>query len=194
MKKGWKIKKLGDICSIYDSQRKPVTKKNRNSGEYPYYGASGIQDYVDKYIFDGRFLLVGEDGAKWGKWDKSSYIIDGKSWVNNHVHILKLSSEVIDYFVNYYLIYSDLQKYITGAIVPKLTQAALVSIPLPIPPLSEQKEIVAELDLLNKIIEDKRQQITELDNLAQATFYDMFGDPVTNEKGWKICKLVELFN
>ncbi len=189
MKEGWEVKKLGDVCEILDYLRKPVTKKDRREGIYPYYGASGIQDYVDSYIFDGRYLLVGEDGAKWGASDKSAYIIEGKSWVNNHAHILKVNDEIIDKLIEYYLVFKDLSEYITGAIVPKLTQQALRSIPIPIPPLSEQSRIVEELDQLSNIIEKKRQQLSELDNLAQSIFYDMFGDPVTNKKGLEVKKL-----
>ncbi|MCQ2211924.1 MAG: restriction endonuclease subunit S, partial [Paludibacteraceae bacterium] len=153
MKQNWEYKKLGDVCDILDSRRKPVTKSNRRAGQYPYYGATGIQDYVDGYLFDGRFLLVGEDGAKWGKGDNSAFIIEGKSWVNNHAHILKLHDEVVDVFIRYFLNGKDLNSYITGAVVPKLTQAALVGIPVPVPPKSEQERIVAELDLLNGVLE-----------------------------------------
>jgi type I restriction enzyme S subunit len=174
MREGWTYKKLGEICEILDSQRKPVTKKDRTTGIYPYYGASGIQDYVDSYIFDGRYLLVGEDGAKWGASDKSAFIIEGKSWVNNHAHILKVSDEIIDVLIEYYLTFKDLSEYITGAVVPKLTQKSLVSIPIPIPPLAEQERIVSELDLLSSIIEKKKEQLKELDQLAQSIFYDMF--------------------
>ena len=193
MKEGWEYKKLGEVCQILDSLRKPVTKKDRKKGIFPYYGASGIQDYVDSYIFDGRYLLVGEDGAKWGASDRSAYIIEGKCWVNNHAHILKVSDSLNDKLIEYYLTYKDLSEYITGAIVPKLTQKALTAIPIPIPPLSEQQRIVEELDLLSSIIEKKRVQLKELDNLAQSIFYDMFGDPVTNEKGWEVKRLGEVY-
>lgn len=185
MKQGWEIKKLGDVATILDSQRKPVTKKDRCNGIYPYYGASGVQDYVDKYIFDGRYLLVGEDGAKWGASDKSAYIVDGKCWVNNHAHILKLDNSINDKMVEYYLVYKDLSEYITGAIVPKLTQQALKQIPIPVPERAEQERIVGELDCLSGIIAAKRAQLRELDTLAQSIFYTMFGDPITNDKGWQ---------
>ena len=192
MKQGWEIKKLGEVCDILDSQRKPVTKKDRKEGQYPYYGATGIQDYVDSYIFDGRYLLLGEDGAKWGAMDKSAFIIEGKCWVNNHAHILKVHDCLIDTFAEYYLVFKDLDEYITGAIVRKLTQQALRDIPILIPPIAEQEKIVAELDCLSGIIEKKKQQLKELDNLAQSIFYEMFGDPVENDKGWEVKKLGEV--
>ncbi len=194
MKRNWEYKKLGDVCDILDSKRKPVTKSNRKSGIYPYYGATGIQDYVDCYIFDGRYLLVGEDGAKWGKGDNSAFIIEGKSWVNNHAHILSVHEYISDVFIRYFLNGTDLNSYITGAVVPKLTQAALVSIPIPVPPLEEQSRIVAELDVLTGIIDKQNAQLKELDNLAQAIFYDMFGDPIENPKGWEEKPWGELFD
>lgn len=193
MKENWTYKKLGEVCEILDSKRKPVTKADRISGIYPYYGAAGIQDHVDKFIFDGDYLLVGEDGAKWGTNEKTAYQIHGKSWVNNHAHILKIDKKVANIsFLEYYLVWKDLEPFITGAIVQKLTQAALVSIPIPIPPLSTQACIVSELDLLQSIIDKQKAQLEELDNLAQAIFYDMFGDPVENEKGWEVKKLGEV--
>lgn len=192
MKQGWEIKKLGDVATILDNQRKPVTKKDRCNGIYPYYGASGVQDYVDKYIFDGRYLLVGEDGAKWGASDKSAYIVDGKCWVNNHAHILKLDNSINDKMVEYYLVYKDLSEYITGAIVPKLTQQALKQIPIPVPERAEQERIVGELDCLSGIIAAKRAQLRELDTLAQSIFYTMFGDPITNDKGWSVKQLKDV--
>lgn len=193
MRKDWEVKKLGDVCDIFDYLRRPITKSERISGDYPYYGASGVQDYVDSFIFDGRYLLVGEDGAKWGKKEISSYIIEGKSWVNNHVHVLRLNESLIDSFVEYYLNYSDLTKYITGAVVPKLTQRALQSIIIPVPPLQTQHQVVEELNCLTSIIEKQKKQLEELDNLAQAIFYDMFGNPIDNEKGWPTLSFGNLF-
>lgn len=190
MKEKWTYKKLGEVCEVLDSKRKPVTKADRVSGVYPYYGATGIQDYVDKYIFDGDYLLVGEDGAKWGTNDKTAYQIHGKCWVNNHAHVLRINDDVVKAsFIEHYLVWKDLSSFITGAIVQKLTQAALISIPIPIPPLETQSRIVSELDLLQSIIDKQKAQLKELDNLAQAVFYDMFGDPVENDKGWEVKRL-----
>lgn len=124
-KSKWEYKKLGEVCEVLDKFRKPVTKSDRVAGQYPYYGATGIQDYVADYIFDGRYLLLGEDGAKWGANENSAFIIEGKSWVNNHAHILKIDDSFMDIFVMYYLNHKDLSEYITGAVVPKLTQAAM---------------------------------------------------------------------
>lgn len=189
MRKGWEYKKLGDCTQILDSQRKPVTKRDRKSGIYPYYGATGIQDYVDKYIFDGRYVLVGEDGAKWSSFTQSAFIIEGKTWVNNHAHVLRTNDFLVDSFLVYFLNYSDLDSYISGAIIRKLTQASLRNIDIPLPPKSTQLAIVSELDKINELIRLKKEQLKDFDNLAQSLFYEMFGDPVENEKGWEVKKL-----
>jgi len=178
----WEYKKLGEVCEILDKLRKPVTKSDRVAGQYPYYGATGIQDYVANYIFDGRYLLLGEDGAKWGANDRSAFIIEGKTWVNNHAHILKINSDYMDVFVMYYLNHKDLSEYITGAVVPKLTQAAMAKIPVPYINIADQQRIVAELDCLNEMIALKQEQLKEFDKLAQSIFYDMFGDSDGYEK------------
>lgn len=192
MRKGWEYKKLGDCTQILDCQRKPVTKRDRKSGIYPYYGATGIQDYVDKYIFDGRFVLVGEDGAKWSSFTQSAFIIEGKTWVNNHAHVLRTNDFLVDSFLVYFLNYSDLDSYISGAIIRKLTQASLRNIDIPLPPKSTQLAIVSELDKINELIRLKKEQLKDFDNLAQSLFYEMFGDPVENEKGWEVKKLGEI--
>ncbi|MBT3795317.1 MAG: hypothetical protein HOF24_10265 [Flavobacteriaceae bacterium] len=142
--------KLGDLCQNLDRLRKPITKKNRRSGIFPYYGASGVVDYVDDYLFDQKLVLVGEDGAKWGAGSSTSFIINGKSWVNNHVHVLKPNSEVVMHeWITYYLNSINLQPWITGLTVEKLNQEKLSSIPIPLPPIQEQKQIVKKLDAVN---------------------------------------------
>ena len=146
MKQGWKIYKLEDICTIYDKLRKPISKKDRVSGIYPYYGASCVQDYVNDYIFDGRYVLIGEDGAKWGSGEDTAYIVEGKFWVNNHAHIIQCNNGIVDTFIYYYFNHLDLTKLVAGAIIPKLTQETLRSMEIPIPPISEQQRIVALLD------------------------------------------------
>ncbi|MCQ2288097.1 MAG: restriction endonuclease subunit S [Muribaculaceae bacterium] len=192
MKENWTYKKLGEVCEVLDSKRKPITKNERVPGNIPYYGATGIQDYVANYIFDGTYLLVGEDGAKWGANEKCAYIITGKSWVNNHAHVLECKNYISEKYIKYYLNFKDLDSYITGAIVRKLTKSALLSIDVPVPPVEEQERIVEELDLLSGIIEKQKQQLKELDTLAQSIFYDTFGDPITNEKNWPLKKLKEV--
>jgi type I restriction enzyme S subunit len=143
----WMTKKLGDLCDILDKKRKPISKQYRISGKYPYYGATGIVDYVNDYIFSEKLILVGEDGAKWGRGEQTAFAVDGKYWVNNHAHVLKPDRNIIiDSWIIYYFNHLDLSDFITGVTVPKLNQNKLVSIKIPVPPIEEQKRIVQILD------------------------------------------------
>lgn len=145
----WKWARLGNMVEVLDSLRKPVKKDDRKSGSFPYYGASGIVDYVSDFIFDEELVLVGEDGAKWGTGDLTAFSISGKTWVNNHAHVLRPNrSMLLDRYLVHALVARDLQPFITGTTVPKLNQAKLVSIEVPIPPRAEQHRIVAKVDEL----------------------------------------------
>jgi type I restriction enzyme S subunit len=147
MKKGWETKTLGKLCDILDSQRMPITKRDRTAGEYPYYGATGIVDYVNGFIFDEPLVLVGEDGAKWESGENTAFTIEGKCWVNNHAHVLRPHRQaLIDSWLVHYLNHSDLTDFVSGLTVPKLNQGSLREIPIPVPPLPEQRRIVAVLD------------------------------------------------
>ncbi|MBN4072959.1 restriction endonuclease subunit S, partial [Crocinitomix catalasitica] len=96
MREGWEVKDLGNVCDILDNKRKPITKKDRIEGDIPYYGATGVLSYVKDYIFDEQLVLLGEDGAKWESGDNSAFLIEGKTWVNNHAHVLRPNREVLD--------------------------------------------------------------------------------------------------
>ncbi|MFA6173827.1 MAG: restriction endonuclease subunit S [Kiritimatiellales bacterium] len=147
MKKGWETKTLNQISTNLDSRRVPITKGVREGGEYPYYGASGIVDYVADYIFDEDALLISEDGANLlARSTPIAFPASGKYWVNNHAHILKFESLTTQRFIELYLESIPLDDYITGAAQPKLNQKALNSIPIPVPPQAEQQRIVGLLD------------------------------------------------
>lgn len=143
---GVEYKPLEKCCEILDKKRKPVAKSARISGEYPYYGANGIQDYVSDYIFDGEFVLVGEDGSV--ITDKGTPVVtwaSGKIWVNNHAHIISEINGVLLRYIYYYLQTVDVTIFIHGNI-PKLTGKDFKSIKLPVPPLEVQREIFRILD------------------------------------------------
>jgi len=147
MKAGWQTKTLGNVCDILDSRRKPITKCDRKAGQYPYYGATGILDFVEGYLFDEPLVLVGEDGAKWASGDNTAFAVDGKCWVNNHAHVLRPQrSALLDKWLIYFLVHSDLSEFVSGLTVPKLNQGSLREIGIPLPPLPEQQRIVAILD------------------------------------------------
>jgi type I restriction enzyme S subunit len=151
------VKKLGEVCEILDNLRKPITKRDRIDGDYPYYGATGILSYIDDYIFDEQLVLIGEDGAKWFCGANSSFIVNGKFWVNNHAHVVRPNKNIIfDNWIVYFLNFSDLTEYITGMTVPKLNQGNLKNIQITVPPLSEQKRIVAILDRTFKTIDQAK--------------------------------------
>lgn len=138
---------LGSLCEVLDRLRKPITKSARTPGEYPYYGATGIVDYVDGYLFDEPLVLLGEDGAKWGPGEKSAFAASGRYWVNNHAHIVRPNrAKLLDDWLIFYLNWQDLSPFITGLTVPKLNQERMREIPVPVPPLEEQRRIVAVLD------------------------------------------------
>ena len=147
MKAGWQVKPLGELCDILDNQRKPITKSLRTQGNYPYYGATGILDYVAGVLFDEPLVLVGEDGAKWASGENTAFSVNEKCWVNNHAHVLRpLRNKIIDKWLINYLVHSDLSEFVSGLTVPKLNQGNLRVIPIPIPSVHEQLRIVAILD------------------------------------------------
>ena len=157
---GVEWKTLGEVCEILDAKRKPVTKSQRASGEYPYYGANGIQDYVNDYIFDGTFLLIGEDGSVINK-DKSPVInwAKGKIWVNNHAHILSEKKDIVLLrFLYYYLQTIDVSDLVWGT-PPKLNQQNLRSIEIPLPPLEIQKKIVECLDKFSALAAELQAEL-----------------------------------
>lgn len=194
MREGWTYKKLGELCDILDSQRKPITKDKRESGNIPYYGATGCLDYVKDYIFDEKLVLLGEDGAKWGAGEDSAYIITGKSWVNNHAHALRPKREtVIDELLVYYLNYTNLLSFITGVTVPKLNQEKMRSILIPLPPLSEQKAIVSRLDSAFAHIDALKANAKKQLDDAKALFQKALEKAMEPKEGWAFKKLGDCF-
>ncbi|HCI96915.1 MAG TPA: restriction endonuclease [Providencia sp.] len=146
----WKM--LGELAENLDSKRKPITSGLREAGEIPYYGASGIVDYVKDYIFDGDYLLVSEDGANLlARNTPIAFSISGKTWVNNHAHVLKFETYAERKYVEYYLNSIDLTPYISGAAQPKLNKKNLESINIPNPAPKEKERIVAILDKFDSL-------------------------------------------
>ena len=144
---GAETRRLGEICENLDSRRVPITKSDREAGKYPYYGASGVVDWVSGYIFDGDYLLVSEDGANLiARSTPIAFSVSGKIWVNNHAHILAFSDLTTQRFVEFYFASIKIDELVTGAAQPKLTQNALNSIEILVPTLAAQREIVARLD------------------------------------------------
>lgn len=146
---GWELKKLEDVVDILDNKRVPINSKERESrqGSIPYYGATGQVGWIDDYLFDEELVLLGEDGAPFFDSAKQkAYVIRGKSWVNNHAHVLRAKDDIPNAYVKHYLDIVDYHGFVTGTTRLKLNQAAMRQIPVPIAPPDQQKRIVAEIE------------------------------------------------
>ena len=185
--------KLGEVCEVLDSKRVPITAANRVSGQYPYYGANGVQDYVADYIFDDELVLLAEDGGNFGSKEKPiAYRVSGKCWVNNHAHVLKPKAVIDVDYLCYSLMFYDVSGLVNGATRQKLTQSDMRKMEIPLRTMVEQKNIVCRLNKLTELISLRKQQLAKLDELVKARFVEMFGDPVTNPKGYEKYKLENL--
>lgn len=183
----WPLVKLGNIVENCNSKRIPLKQADRaqRNGSYRYYGASGVIDYVDDYLFDGDYLLIGEDGNNLiSRSTDIAFHANGKFWVNNHAHVLTSNGNADLGFLVHYINSINLEPFITGSAQPKLNKKNLDAIEIPLPPLDEQKRIAAILDKAD-VIRRKRQQAIKLaDDFLRSVFLDMFGDLET--KGWEI--------
>ena len=205
MREGWEYKKLGQVCT---SDLGKTLNKSKDRGElHPYLCSINIlwdkidlstlkqacfeADEQEKYSVRKGDLLVceGGDTGRSAIWDRDETIL-----YQNALHRLRFHESVSPKFVLFYLLYlKDIgeidNKYSKGVTIKHLVKKALLSIPLPIPPKSTQLSIVSELDKLNELIRIKKEQLKDYDTLAQSIFYEMFGDPVVNEKGWEVKKI-----
>lgn len=150
--KMWKKVRIGDITENLDSKRIPVSAKERKNGKYPYYGASGIVDYVSDYLFDENLLLVSEDGANLlSRTTPIAFSVSGKCWVNNHAHVLRFFSYSTQVYIEYYLAFCDISNMITGTAQPKFTQSRLSSLLVDYPELVLQDEFAIFVKEKNKL-------------------------------------------
>lgn len=201
----WEQRKLGDIVDFLDGQRKPLKESDRIKGKYPYYGASGIIDYINDYLFDENLVLLSEDGAN--IIDRNypvCFIATGKYWVNNHAHVLKAKAGVIDKFICESLERLDYTKFNTGTAQPKLNQDICQKIVITIPNEDEQKCISEFLNRINNIITLHQRKLDKLQATKKALLQEMFPEegqdkPKRRFKGFtdaweqrKLCDLTQL--
>lgn len=169
----WKWVSFTHTCKCVDGKRIPLKKADRDKLEkrYRYYGATGIIDYVDDFIFDGKYLLIGEDGANLlSKSKDNAFIVEGQFWVNNHAHIFSEQSTIATLeFLATYINAISLAPYVTGTAQPKLAQKNLMKVCVPLPPLGEQRRIVARLNELLSLV-DKFGKAQEALAVAQKEF------------------------
>ncbi|MBR6714940.1 MAG: restriction endonuclease subunit S [Prevotella sp.] len=183
MKEGWEYKKLGEVATIINGKNQKAVE-NEN-GEYPICGSGGIMGYATDYLCPEQTVIVGRKGNI-----NRPIFMEQKFWnVDTAFGIIANNLFLLPKFLFYFCVdfnFGSLNKAVT---IPSLVKSDLLKIQIFLPSLSEQQHIVEELDLLSSIIEKKKGQLKELDNLAQSIFYEMFGDPITNEKGWEKKKM-----
>lgn len=173
--KPWEQRKLGDCVEFLDTMRKPLKEGDREKGQYPYYGASGIVDYVSDYIFDEELVLLSEDGAN--ITDRNypvCFLASGKYWVNNHAHVLKTNKENENNFICNSLERMDFTPYNSGMAMPKLNKEVCQKIPLSCPSFAEQKEIGDYFRSLDTLITLHQHKYDILLSLKNALLQQMF--------------------
>jgi len=174
----WEEKKLGDVSDCLDNRRQPLNGAERNQmkGDIPYYGANGIVDYVNDYIFDEELVLLAEDGGNFNDFSSKPIAqkISGKAWVNNHAHILKAKNIIATDFLFYSLVHKDIRRYIVGGSRAKLNKSDLLSIKTILPPLEEQAKIANFLSSVDNKIEQMGKQLDESKQFKKALLQQMF--------------------
>jgi type I restriction enzyme S subunit len=180
----WAWVRLGDVTISRDGERIPVSKEERNSRAktYDYYGASGVIDKIDGYLFDKPLLLIGEDGANLiNRSTPIAFIARGKYWVNNHAHVLDGISEDFLRYIELFINSIDLKPYVTGTAQPKMNQAKMNGIPVALPPEAEQRRIVAKVDELMALCDRLEAQLatahSESRRLLEAVLHEALAPP-----------------
>ncbi len=159
---GWPLRPFGEVVENHDGRRIPLKLEDRNErkGKFPYYGASGIIDYIDDYLYDGEFLLIAEDGANLvARSTPIAFKAAGKFWVNNHAHVVQPKDGILlDYLIHWFA-QVDISRYVTGAAQPKFSQAKLNELPVPVPTTEEQTAIVSSLNARCESVDALRSAI-----------------------------------
>lgn len=176
--KSWQVKEISECCEILDSKRIPLNSEERanRKGIYPYYGANGIQDYIDDFIFDGDAILLAEDGGNFHQYADRPIAqwVTGKYWVNNHAHILRARGKKVENkWVYYSLVHKNILKYINGGTRAKLNQSDLRKIEIPFPPVEEQNRVTAIFTSIDEVINEKKQELIKKDFLKKSLMQDL---------------------
>ena len=179
MREEWEYKKLGEVCDIICGQ--DYKKVESPNGKYPIYGTGGIIGYANQFRCPANSVIVGRKGSI-----NNPIFVEENYWnVDTAFGIVPSKTRLYPKYFYYFCKNYDFTKHNVAVTIPSLRRIDLLQIPVSVPPLSEQERIVSELDLLQSIIEKKKAQLKEYDLLTQSIFYEMFGDPITNEKGWE---------
>lgn len=187
--------RFDEVTINFDKKRIPLSsaQREKRQGTFRYYGAQGVIDHVDDYIFDGTYLLIAEDGENLkSKKQNIAQVVDGQFWVNNHAHIVQGNEQCDTRFLCYLINSMDLSGYITGSAQPKLSQANLNAVTLSLPTLAEQKRIVEYLYMLDQKIDVNRQINDNLEQQAMALYRQMFVE--NNNDARRECRADEYFD
>lgn len=187
--------RFDEVTINFDKKRIPLssTQREKRQGTFRYYGAQGVIDHVDDYIFDGTYLLIAEDGENLkSKKQNIAQVVDGQFWVNNHAHIVQGNEQCDTRFLCYLINSMDLSGYVTGSAQPKLSQANLNAVTLSLPTLAEQKRIVEYLYMLDQKIDVNRQINDNLEQQAMALYRQMFVE--NNNDARRECRADEYFD
>ena len=189
---GWREVRLGDMADVLDARRIPLNAEDRSKmpGEYPYYGANGVIDFIDRWIFDedDDLVLLAEDGGHFDEFRNRpiAFRVEGKCWVNNHAHVLKATTCTVGGFLFHSLVNKDIRLYINGTTRSKLTQADLLQVEVSLPPLPVQRAIAAVLDSIDDAIDHTDAAIAATEQLRDSLLHELLTRGVPGwHSAWK---------
>ena len=193
-KSKWNECILEKCCRCFDNKRKPISSELREKGSIPYYGANGIQDYVRDYIFDGEYILLAEDGGHFDEFLSKpiAQYITGKSWVNNHAHVLQGKNDNITQYIFYSLVHKDIRKYINGSSRAKLNKEDMWQIKIFLPETKLQQKIADFLSLVDQRIEKQRQLVESLKKYKRGYFQRIISSLETSS--FELKNIVDEYN
>lgn len=186
MRKGWEYKRWKEVLTIINGKNQSAVVDE--NGEYPIYGSGGIMGYANNWLCPENCVIIGRKGNI-----NKPIFVETKFWNVDTAFGLNANKEyLLPKFLYYFCLDYNFERHNKAVTIPSLTKADLLKIDIPLPPQSTQLAIVTELDKINELIRLKKEQLKDFDNLAQSLFYEMFGDPVENEKGWEVKKIGDL--
>lgn len=186
MRKGWEYKRWKEVLTIINGKNQSAVVDE--NGEYPIYGSGGIMGYANNWLCPENCVIIGRKGNI-----NKPIFVETKFWNVDTAFGLNANIEyLLPKFLFYFCLDYNFERHNKAVTIPSLTKADLLKIDIPLPPKSTQLAIVSELDKINELIRLKKEQLKDFDNLAQSLFYEIFGDPVENEKEWEVKKLGEI--
>lgn len=186
MRKGWEYKRWKEVLTIINGKNQSAVVDE--NGEYPIYGSGGIMGYANNWLCPENCVIIGRKGNI-----NKPIFVETKFWNVDTAFGLNANKEyLLPKFLYYFCLDYNFERHNKAVTIPSLTKVDLLKIDIPLPPKSTQLAIVSELDKINELIRLKKEQLKDFGNLAQSLFYEMFGDPVENEKGWEVKKIGDL--